>query len=865
MTALRAYCMKTFTGITRRKQTPFSVRLGDIVSRWLITVGGIGTIVAVSAVFVFLGYVVMPMFLPASIDAQRTRDLALHNGAPLRLAVDEYGVIGWTLSPSGKLSVFRADTGELLDQRDVFPKAKLTATAFMVDAPNVAAGFEDGTVRLGHIMFRTSYVSRSEVPENIRDLPVGQPSAFQGGVVERTPQEQFRLQKVETKFADPVPVAHSPIVLIDQVILEGKSFFCVLTGAGQLQLNKLVERKNLLTDEVVVKTQKNDLPYKPHHGKPAKYLRLSGHGDSILVAWEDGHAVRVDARDLSQPVIAEQLDLVTDPTAKLTAMEQLIGRRTIVIGDSNGNVVAWFGVRFDDSPTSDGVTLTRAHEMPAWNSAVTALAASSRTRLVMAGYHDGQTRLFQVTAAKTMVDVSVGSERVAEVAIGPKDDQLYALTKNQLWAADLDPKYPEVSFTALFRPVWYEDYPRPEHVWQSTGGTSDFEPKLGLWPLIFGTLKATFYSMLFGAPLALLAAIYTSEFMHPRWRNRVKPSIELMASLPSVVLGFLAGNVLAHRVEGIVPHVLTAFFLVPGAILLGAFMWQLLPQRRALRMQWLRLPLIGLAAVLMGMGTAWLLGPVVERWLFAGNIMHWLDGQIGSGFGGWMLLFSPLSALVTAILVGRYANPWLQSLDLAGRRELALANLAKFVVGCLAAFLGAMAISGLMTVAGFDPRGSYVDTYIQRNALIVGFIMGFAIIPIIYTIAEDALSTVPEHLRSASLGSGATHWQTAVRIVVPTAMSGLFSAVMIGLGRAVGETMIVLMAAGNTPVMKMNIFDGFRTLSANIAVELPEAPRDGTHYRVLFLAALTLFVMTFVVNTIAEIVRLRFRRRAYQL
>jgi phosphate transport system permease protein len=104
-----------------------------------------------------------------------------------------------------------------------------------------------------------------------------------------------------------------------------------------------------------------------------------------------------------------------------------------------------------------------------------------------------------------------------------------------------------------------------------------------------------------------------------------------------------------------------------------------------------------------------------------------------------------------------------------------------------------------------------------------------------------------------------------VRIVVPTAMSGLFSAMMIGLGRAVGETMIVLMAAGNTPVMKMNIFDGFRTLSANIAVELPEAPRDGTHYRVLFLAALTLFLMTFVVNTIAEIVRLRFRRRAYQL
>ncbi|MEO1087643.1 MAG: ABC transporter permease subunit, partial [Acidobacteriota bacterium] len=154
---------------------------------------------------------------------------------------------------------------------------------------------------------------------------------------------------------------------------------------------------------------------------------------------------------------------------------------------------------------------------------------------------------------------------------------------------------------------------------------------------------------------------------------------------------------------------------------------------------------------------------------------------------------------------------------------------------------------------------------VQRNAMIVGFVMGFAIIPIIYTISEDALSTVPEHLRSASLGAGATPWQTATRIIIPTAMSGLFSAMMVGLGRAVGETMIVLMAAGNTPVMEWNIFEGFRTLSANIAVELPEAVRGDTHYRTLFLAALVLFMMTFVVNTIAESIRQRFRKRAYQL
>ena len=143
--------------------------------------------------------------------------------------------------------------------------------------------------------------------------------------------------------------------------------------------------------------------------------------------------------------------------------------------------------------------------------------------------------------------------------------------------------------------------------------------------------------------------------------------------------------------------------------------------------------------------------------------------------------------------------------------------------------------------------------------------MGFAVIPIIYSISEDALVSVPDHLRAASLGAGATAWQTAVLVVMPPAMSGLFSAAMIGVGRAVGETMIVLMAAGNTPIMDMNIFNGFRTLSANLAVELPEAVQGSTHYRTLFLAALALFAMTFVLNTAAEGVRLHFRKKTSRL
>jgi len=152
-------------------------------------------------------------------------------------------------------------------------------------------------------------------------------------------------------------------------------------------------------------------------------------------------------------------------------------------------------------------------------------------------------------------------------------------------------------------------------------------------------------------------------------------------------------------------------------------------------------------------------------------------------------------------------------------------------------------------------------TYDQRNSLVVGFAMGFAVIPTIFSISEDAVYSVPKHLTSGSLALGATPWQTMVRVVLLTASPGIFSAVMIGMGRAVGETMIVVMATGNTAIMDLNIFQGFRALSANIAVEMPESEVGSTHYRVLFLAGLVLFIATFCFNTVAEVVRQRLRNK----
>ena len=522
----------------------------------------------------------------------------------------------------------------------------------------------------------------------------------------------------------------------------------------------------------------------------------------------------------------------------------------------------------DDKTTvgDDHRRLIHAQEFAAEGSPVESISSSSSDREAAVGYRDSRVRLLFITTQKTVLDLEKQNQSsVGSVAISPRGNCLLAVAGDSATVWRFDPGYPDGSLSALFLPVWYEGEPAPKDIWQTSGG-GGFEPKLGLMPLIFGTLKATFYSMIFATPLALLAAIFTSEFLHPRTKARIKPTIELMASLPSVVLGFLAGLVVAPVVSGIVPEVLAGFVTVPFALLLGAYIWQLLPHGISLRFAWWRFAMMLFVAIPAGILAAAFVGPALQQYMFDGDIKAWLGGQRGTGWPGWIILLLPLGAVAMAFLINSTVDPWLPQISASwSRGRSALVELLKFIVGAAATLVAVALVAWILDAVKIDPRGTFLGQYDERNALIVGLAMGFAIIPLIYTLADDALASVPASLRSASLGAGATHWQTAVHVVIPTAMSGLFSAVMIGLGRAVGETMIVLMAAGGMPLMDINIFNGFQTLSAAIATQMPEAAVGTTHFRTLFVAALALFIITFIVNTVAEVVRQRFRRRAYEL
>lgn len=880
-----------FSGRARDRKTRPSVLIVDRIARTLIAFGGIGTIVSVLGVLIFLLAVVLPLFLPGK--AEEVRPLPNASADVMQIGIDEYQRLGYLLHRSGKIEVFTIDGAKPtpLTQLELASAEELVAISFEIESDQVALGMRDGSIELARIGFAGETLEASSLPaEIVAKADLGS-TPWQDGVVEKTGENQYRVQSLKIEKGVKVPVSAGSIRAINHLTTPSGPQVAVLAekeGGLAAFLIAFEQKSDFLTGATTLaNSDPVEIPYEPRPLPPSR-IAISASGVELLLAWEDGLLDRFNIRDPTQIERLERGYLV-DPNggSKLTALAPVLGGSTFLWGDSAGRLRGGFPVRPQEAknpasvpgllqavrhPEIDAI-FAKTKDFSESGSAVLALGASSRSRLAVAGRADGKVELYHVTSGNRLLSFSIpNGESVLAVALAPKQDGILVASAKSVYHTQIDIAYPEAGFQAFLRPVWYEGYPEPAHVWQSSSGTDDFEMKLGLVPLIFGTLKATVYSMLLGAPLAILAAIFTSEFLRGTAKAVLKPSIELMASLPSVVLGFLAALVIAPWVEGRVPAVLAGIFVLPIVLLVGAQLWQLLPTDQAVRWEryrfWVLCLLVPVACVVAGQ-----VGPLYEQIFFAGDFMAWLAWEQGVGLpvhaspiGGLMFVLVPISALLVTFGFERFVSPILRAkANFWNRRRFAVADLAKLVIGIGLTFLLALALSALLAALGLDPRGFYFDTYVQRNALIVGVVMGFAVIPIIYTISEDALSSVPEHLRSASLGAGATPWQTATRIIIPTAMSGLFSALMIGLGRAVGETMIVLMAAGNTPVLSWNLFEGFRTLSANIAVELPEAVRGGIHYRSLFLAALVLFVLTFIVNTIAEVIRQRFRKRAYKL
>ncbi len=740
----------------------------------------------------------------------------------------------------------------------------------------LAMGFDNGEVRVGRIVEQVEYLDQSQLPDSAESLMPGQSIILNGRLGQLTPAGQLRLISIEVDLSEPITTggSPSPVVLVDYIRDDTAEKVAVLRGDGRLVMGSITSKKNMMTGKIrrSVDTYELPMPADRKHERPLK-LVLGLNGRMAYLLYADGGMVRLGLDDPSRPVVAENRRLFSDNTGISTA-RMLLGQTTLIVADTQGGVSGWFPIKPEGRGAlgKDGLELVRAHEMRSHADAVRQIAISSRDRQFLTVDEKGSIALRHMTSGTTQHEFEAPGGVVRMIAFSPKTNSILAMGgdgKVTTWS--LHNPHADGSIAQMFGKLHYEGYPEPAYVYQSSAGTQDAEAKISLVPLVFGTLKATLYAMLFAVPIAIMGAIYTSEFMSPHLRAVVKPTIELMASLPSVVLGFIGALLLAPLVENALWAVLLVFIAVPVGLIILGMIWQLLPPRATLGFPAGLKFAIMVLTIIVGAVLTWLSAPAVEWVLFhkigrAADFKDWLARSPGSvGTPGWIVLLAPLVGVGLSLGFNGWIRPRMSVYRQQERRvALGVTELGRFAGLAMLTLVICWGLGSVLTSV-WDLRGVLFGPYVQRNSLLVGLMMGFAIIPIIYTVSEDALGGVPATLRSASLGAGATPWQTAIRVVLPVATSGIFSACMIGFGRAAGETMIVLMLSGRTPIIDLSLFSGLSALSANIATEMPEAAINSTHYRLLFMSTIVLFVITFVVNTAAEVVRLRFRKRACQL
>ncbi|EKE87626.1 ABC transporter permease subunit [Idiomarina xiamenensis] len=727
--------------------------LKDRMARWGVTLGGSMVLIALLMIFFYLLYVVEPIF--RSVKVEPLTDFAAPGqGQTLALGMEEQGEIGYRFDDQGLVTFFavqdkpsqQRQAGQVLLQQQLLDAADITAFDATLPVNNrYVYAMSGGRALIVQPKFSVSFPNNERLIEPyVEVLNDGQPLLID--------QQQRQLNQLVYEYDD------------------ATMQFAAVTAAGDLLLTRFNANEDFLTGAVTLEASYQQIPF----NGVIDELEMTPDLRQLMVR----RGERIHVYDVSSDGnVSERQLLISDNKAmgKITTVELLAGASSIIIGHDSGKISQWFQVASDE-----GRNYQFIRSFDSGNSAVKALVVEYYRRTFYSVAADGELNIFHTTSEADLYHQRPAGVAVQQAVIDPRANHLLALSDGRLHLFDVDNEHPEVTWSGLWHEVWYEGYPEPQYTWQSTSGSDDFEPKFSLVPISFGTIKAAAYAMLFAVPIGLAAAVYTAYFMSPSVRKAVKPTVEIMEALPTVILGFLAGLWLAPLVEQYLPGMMAVLVLVPLAIIATAFIWSRLPTHIRSKVSDGRAALLLMPIILLVGYFAFGMSPLIEDWLFDGNVRGYLTNELGI-------------------------------------------------------------------------------TFDQRNSLVVGIAMGFAVIPTIFSIAEDAVFSVPKHLTQGSLALGATPWQTLTRVVLLTASPGIFSAIMMGLGRAVGETMIVLMATGNTPIMDWNIFEGMRTLSANIAVEMPESEVGSSHYRILFLAAFVLFIFTFIFNTAAEFVRQRLR------
>lgn len=722
------------------------VRRHDRIATRVITVGGMLIIASVIAILLLIIKVALPLFAPASAEVIRQLPARAGQGALVAAGMDDYREVAFALDNQGTFTFYDLKSGATL------------TTAAISETPRTIRVFERHH-DVFTILWQDGGVSRCQVAYT--------PTFDANGQRTITPELQGRQE---------LPPENYPAAPLQVAARGGDG--APLTKVALLADNRFSVSRQVTTSDLFGNETTENVSFLIAEELPGAITAfvLDQAGNALYAGTDNGSLLRWELGDAA----ATRTDNVVAVAGNraVTAIALVLGDISVAVGGADGSLATWMPVASEEG---DSKKLRKIHVLATHPSPVTTILPSLRSKSLVSLDRAGTVHFDHMTSENHLL--TIGTD-LAAIGLSANDNGLVGIDRQgglRLWA--IDNPHPEINLKTLFGKVWYESYPAPGYTWQSSSGNDDFEPKLSLVPLLFGTMKGTLYAMIFALPLAIFGAVYVSQFAPPHFKQTIKPAIEIMASVPSVVIGFLVALWLAPLVERAVLAMLLAIVVVP---------------------------LFFLVFIL-------LIRPLCET----PTSHHRMKGYE-------FLLLIPVILLAGGVCLA--AAPWLESHFFGGDFQQWL----------------------------FDVGGMRYD---QRNSIIIAFGLGIAVIPIIFSITEDAISNIPPSLTAASLALGASRWQTIWRVVLPSASPGIFAAIMIGFGRAVGETMIVLMATGNTPIIDWSLFNGMRTLSANIAVEIPEAPVNGTLYRVLFLCATLLFLLTFLLNTGAEIVRERLRKK----
>ena len=730
----------------------------DTVARYFIVGGGILVIICVIGILFLIASVSLPLFLPPSEEIQAQFQLKQQGSDGfLSAAMDEYLETASFLDERGLWHFYDLKKGTILLQKQSTPPSETALKIQSVEfyGQNLfSLVWQDGSASLVQVQFLPRFTEKGR--HTIHDLLEVASFPANGNDIPLKTLTRASLPEDDEQRHTLIQLFPQNRIEITQQIIE-KDFL------GNQQTESFTE----------------SLQETPSGNFTA--FTMDGASLNLYAATDQGELWHWSLQEPGEVELLQNFTAFGDKRI-ITSLNLVFGDISLAVGDKKGHVTTWFLV--PDAKNETRKTLQRVHTLPSHSSTVVQLIPSRVDKSLLSLDEEGIVHWDHTTTERQLLRFAE-EHAITIFNIAPRGNGLLTINaKNQVTLWKVENPHPEISWRTLFGKVLYEDYPAADYVWQSSSASDDFEPKFSLVPLIFGSFKGTIYAMILAIPLALFGAIYTSQFANESFRRFIKPGVEVMAAMPSVIIGFMIALWLAPIVEDYILAFFLALVFIPLATLLFVGVWFTIRHRNWAK--WIEARgyefLLMIPVVMVACLSTIPFQEVVEQLFFAGDFNQWLFNELGV-------------------------------------------------------------------------------RYEQRNSVIIAFGLGFMVIPIIFTISEDSLTNVPANLKYASLALGASRWQTVWRIVIPSASPGIFAACIIGFGRAIGETMVVLMATGNTPILDWSIFNGMRTLAANIAVELPEAPVDGTLYRILFLSAVVLFLLTSVFNTIAEIIRQRLRKK----